>query len=208
MLLLQNPLIAAPQGNAGEPKPKVIETTVCAIAKNPSEFDNKIVKVRGYLFVNFELSVLASEGCDDGIWFEYAGGRAPSGLVATVKGKGRPGGKNAKGRPTPPTLVTLVRDSNLEKFERYMTIKAAEKSCDENILAPTPPDCDVDRVTATFIGRVDSASEELHQTHLKRIAGSRPDWKGCGLMGEFEAQIVMQSVENVVAVDSFGRTKP
>src|SRR6266404_112945 len=194
--------LPAPQADASEAKPSVIETTVCAITKRPSAFNNKIVKVHGHLFVNFELSMLRAEGCDDAVWFEFASGAAAVGLVATVKGNGQLGGKNVKGKRAPPIMVRLVQDSNFEKFQRYMAIKAAEKACDEDILAPSPPDCDVDQVTATFIGRVDSVSEEVHRARLKQPGNAAPDWKGFGLMGQFEAQIVVQSVENVVAVDS------
>jgi hypothetical protein len=89
-----------------------------------------------------------------------------------------------------------------------MTVKAEDKPCWDLLSEPTPPDCDVDRVTATFTGRIDGVSKEIHAAHLKRSSFDHPDFKGFGQMGMFDAQFVLQSVENVLAVDSLGNAKP
>jgi len=68
--------------------------------------------------------------------------------------------------------------------------------------------CAVDRVTATFNGRIDSVSKQLHEAHLKKSPSEPQDFKGFGQMGMFDAQIVVGIVEDVLAVDSFGRAKP
>ncbi|HXY25425.1 MAG TPA: hypothetical protein VEI73_12290 [Candidatus Acidoferrum sp.] len=73
---------------------------------------------------------------------------------------------------------------------------------------PTPGDCAVDRVTATFTGRIDSVSKQIHEAHLKRSPFEHNDAKGFGQMGLFDAQLVVGLVEEVLAVDSFGRAKP
>ncbi|PYU28542.1 MAG: hypothetical protein DMG32_02325 [Acidobacteria bacterium] len=57
------------------------------------------------------------------------------------------------------------------------------------------------RVTATFIGRIDGVSKEIHAAHVKRSSRNPVDGKGFGHMGMFDAQIVVQSVEKVVAAD-------
>jgi hypothetical protein len=104
--------------------------------------------------------------------------------------------------------VRLVRDSNFEKFERYMKIKAEAKPCINDPSLPTPPDCAVERVTATFTGRIDSVPKQIHAAHMKKPPDKPPDFKGFGQMGMFDAQLILESVENVLAVDSFGRPKP
>lgn len=189
-------------------QPKPIETTVCRITENPSAFNNKLVRVRGHVEVNFEYSVLEDDGCSDGLWFALADGSGPPGLVMTVNGWGKPGGKNSKGALIKPVPVKLVRDSNFEKFEHYMAVKAEAKPCMNDPLQPTPANCAVDRVTATFTGRIDSVSKEIHAAHMKRSPFDHNDGKGFGQMEMFDAQLVLQSVEDVVAVDSFGRSKP
>jgi hypothetical protein len=183
-----------------------IETTVCEIMKNPSAFNNKLVRVRGHVEVSFEYSFLEDDVCSDALWFAIADGSGPPGLVAIVNGEGKPGGKNSKGVAVKPVLVRLIRDANFEKFQHYMTVKAEEKPCLNSPLEPTPVDCAVDRVTATFTGRIDSVSKQLHEAHLKRPEHN--DGKGFGHMGMFDAQIVVGIVEEVSAVDSFGRAKP
>jgi hypothetical protein len=196
------------QKASGNPRQKTIETTVCQIVENPSAYNNKLVRVRGSVSVNFEYSMLTSEGCSDAIWFAFADGSGPPGLVAIVNGKGRPGGKNSKGAPIAPVPVRLIRDANFEKFQHYMNAKAEGKPCFDDLTQPTPPDCGVDRVTASFTGRIDSVSKKVHQAHLRKLPNEKQTFSGFGQMGMFDAQLVVQSVENVLAVDSFGREKP
>jgi hypothetical protein len=63
-------------------------------------------------------------------------------------------------------------------------------------------------VTATFAGRIDSVSKQLHEAHLKRSPLEHNDGRGFGHMGMFDAELVVGLVEDVLAVDSFGRAKP
>ena len=189
-------------------QPKPIETTVCEIMKNPSAFNNKLVRVRGHVEVSFEYSFLEDDDCSDALWFALADGSGPPGLVAIVNGEGKPGGKNSKGVAVKPLLVRLIRDSNFEKFEHYMAVKAEGRPCVNSPFEPTPTDCAVDRVTATFTGRIDSVSKQLHQAHLKRSHSGPNDGKGFGQMGMFDAELVVGLVENVLAVDTLGRGKP
>jgi hypothetical protein len=205
--------IAAPvsaQNSSQRVRPKPIETTVCEILRNPSVFNNKLVRVRGQVSVSFEYSLLErDEGCSGyAIWFALADGTGAPGLGAMVNGSGKPGGKNSAGTPVPPVSVNLIRDSNFEKFEHYMMVKAEAKPCFNPPTQPTPADCGVDRVTATFTGRIDSVSKALHESHLKRKFEDGTDSKGFGHMSMFDAQLVVERVEDVQAVDSFGRDKP
>lgn len=179
-----------------------IETSVCKIVNDPSAFNNKLVKVRGYVSGNFEYSILADEACpDNGIWFTFADGSGPPWLAIAVRGKGMPGGRDSKGRATAPVSVRLIRDSNFEELKHYWAISAKGEACADGIPPALPPDCTTYRVTATFIGRVDGVSKGVHAAHLKKSSQDPIDGRGFGNMGMFDAQIVVQSVEKVVAED-------
>jgi len=181
---------------------KPVETTVCRILDDPTAYNNKLVKVRGYVSGSFESSVLLDEHCsNDGIWFVFADGSGPPELVISTLGKGTPGSRDSKGRATPPIPVRLIKDSNFEELQHYWALSAKGAACINEPLTAYPPDCTTYRVTATFIGRVDGVSKEVHAAHLKRSSNTRVDWKGFGQMGMFDAQIVVQSVENVFHVD-------
>ncbi|HXY25424.1 MAG TPA: hypothetical protein VEI73_12285 [Candidatus Acidoferrum sp.] len=95
---------------------KPTETSVCEIMKNPSAFNNKLVRVRGHVEVSFEYSVLEDDGCSDALWFALADGSGPPGLVIIVNGTGRPGAKNSKGATAKPIPVQLIRDATLRNF--------------------------------------------------------------------------------------------
>ncbi|MGC2464325.1 MAG: hypothetical protein WA517_03950 [Candidatus Acidiferrum sp.] len=196
------PLARGQQATSKQPLTP-IETTVCRIANEPSTYNNKLVKVRGYVRANFEYSILLDESTcpDNGVWFAFADGSAPPELAATVGGRGTPGSRNSRGRVTAPIPVRLVRDSNLEELEHYWALSAKGEACADGPPPSFPPDCTTYRVVATFIGRVDGVSREVHAAHSKRSSQVPVDGKGFGQMGMFDGQIVVQSVEKVVAID-------
>lgn len=177
-------------------RPSPITTTVCKILEDPSTFNNKLVRVRGYVSVSFEYSILSSESCSDGIWFALADGSGPPGLAATVNGQGSPGEKDPNGHWRDPVPVKLVRDANFEKFVSYLAESAKVQPG-----RPCGPDCHLYRVTATFTGRIDGVSKEIHTAHSGRSASQPLDFKGFGQMGLFDAQLVVQSVKDVEAVE-------
>lgn len=186
-----------------------VETSVCKIVDDPSAYNNKLVKVRGYVEASFEYSVLLDERCpDNGIWFALADGSGPPGLVIISRGNGTLGSKDSRGRVTPPIAVRLIRDSNFEELDHYLAISTKGESCADGPPPAFPPDCTTYRVTATFIGRVDGVSKKVHAAHLKRSSRDPVDWKGFGHMGMFDALIVVQSVEKVVAEDESVILKP
>ena len=179
-----------------------VDSTVCEILRQPFVYNNKLVRVRGYLEVNFEYSLLINENCsDEGIWFVFADGSGPPGLQITVKGHGIPGSKNSKGRLSPPIPVRLVKDANFEELERFLETSAKAESYTDEPPRSALPNCTAYRVTATFTGRIDSVSRKIHEARLKQSSSQAVDGKGFGHMGLFEAELVAQSVENVVAVD-------
>lgn len=176
-----------------------IETSICKILKDPSAYNNKLVRVRGEVNVGPESSLLVQQGCSEAIWFVLQGD-SPPGLIATVNGQGRGGSRDSSGKRIAPLPVRLVRDSNYREFIQYMEISAKGEACLDEPPSTSIPDCTTYRVTATFTGRIDGVSRKIHEAHLKRTSQDPPDFKGFGHMGLFDAQLVVQRVENVSAV--------
>ncbi len=199
------------QKPAMNPPREPVETTVCKILSDPSAYNNRMAKVRGYIDVSSEYSFLVDEHCGSSLlWLAFADAFGPPQLIATVNGNGTPGGKDAKGHQTPAIPVRLVRDASFQELERYLNHNAKAANCGEG---PTPDvehlsDCVTYRITATMTGRIDSVSKAVHESHLKRNVAEATDGKGFGHMGMFDAQIVVASVENVVAVDESQLHKP
>jgi hypothetical protein len=176
------------QASSGKP----VETSICEIAKNPWAFNNKMVRVRGHIWNNFEYSEISGEGCDS-LWFTYGDGFGPPGLAAYVAGGATPGVENEEGDRIAPIAVRLNRDSNFQKFERLMVARAKAEARLERL---HPGQYDVFyEVIATFVGRIDGVTPEIRAAHLKRSPMDRADYLGFGQMGLFDAQLVVQSVE-------------
>lgn len=178
---------------------KIVETTVCKILDSPSSYNNKLVKIRGIVSVSSEYSTLDDTKCGDGlgIWFAFADGSGPPGLEMIVNGIGIPGGKNSEGGRTRPIPVHLIRDAGYLDLVRYLQLSAKGATCLDQPASPDVPDCTTYRVAATFTGRIDSVSKATHIAHLRKSFQAPPDFKGFGHMGLFDAQMVVQLVENV-----------
>lgn len=177
-----------------------ITTTVCAIVKHPSAFNNKLVRVYGYVSGNFEYSELGADACSDSIWFAYPSREGPPGLKAYTTGGARSGAEDADGRLILPVPVTLVKNSNFRQFEKLMRARA---EADERSLKENGAYFTFFRVAATFVGRVDGVSDDVHAFHLKRKDTDLADFLGFGQMGLFDAQFVLQSVEGNAVLEKF-----
>lgn len=194
ILLLSRSTLAQTTPSAKQVDP--ISTTVCDVLEDPFAFNNKLVEVRGYVTVSFEYSILRSQSCAGEIWFALADASGPPGLAVTVPGRGTPGEKSSNGRRKQPIPVRLIRDGNFEKFENYLLESSKVRPG-----RPCGPDCHLYQVTATFIGRIDGVSKEVHSAHLRRSPLQPSDGKGFGQMGLFDAQLVVQSIKDVDAVE-------
>jgi hypothetical protein len=180
---------------------KPIETTVCAILEHPSVFNNKMVRIRGYASGNFEYSELGADGCTGSLWFAYGSGGGPPDLVATVSGGARPGSEDAEGRLILPVSVKLVQDSNFRRFQKLMIARA--KADERNLKKEDADSWTFHRVAATFTGRIDAVSDDVHAFHLKRKDTDRADYLGFGQMGLFDGQFVLQSVGSDAVLEKF-----
>lgn len=171
-----------------------MDTTVCAILDNPAAFNNRLVRVRGHFSGNFEYSTLSGDGCQEGLWFGYGGAGGPPTLVAHVGGGGRPGSEDPEGKLILPVPVILVRDSKLKRFEEQTVLMA---NADEDYQKEHPGQYVSHCVTATFIGRIDAVSSEIHEFRKnlkKEQRQGSADYLGFGQMGLYEAQLIVQAV--------------
>jgi hypothetical protein len=179
-----------------------IDTTLCKIANDPSAFNNKLVKIRGFVQASSETSTLNDAECPGSqIWFVFADGSFPPAVEAVVAGNANPGSRDPKGRAVAPISVQLVRDSDFVELGHHLALSEKGATCDEGPPTSLPPDCTTYRITATFVGRVDSVSKKVHDARLRRSPRDAIDRNGFGQMGMFDAQIVVQSVEKVLAED-------
>jgi hypothetical protein len=179
---------------------KPIDTTLCAILQHPSAFNNKMVRIHAYASGNFEYSDLGSDDCPQGLWFVYGGGGAPPDLAAWIRGSATAGSEDAEGKLILPVPVKLIQDSNFRQFQKLMKDRAL---ADARALKQDADPLILYRVAATFIGRIDAVSDDVHEFHLKRKSFDRADFLGFGQMGLFDAQFVMQSVEGDAVLEKF-----
>jgi hypothetical protein len=176
-----------------------IDTTVCEIVEHPSAFNNRMVRIRGNASGNFEYSELGEDGCSGALWFSYGGEGGPPGLLAHVGGAAMPGSEDADGRYILPVPVRLIRGSNFQRFERLMKTRA---EADERSERDDPNHFVQHRVSATFVGRIDGVPDDIHRFHLERGEHQQSDFLGFGMMGLFDAQFVMGSVEGDAVLET------
>jgi len=163
---------------------KPVDTTICAILANPPAFNNTMVRIRGYFVGNFEYSTLNDRACHGGLWLGYGGGGGPPSLAASVSFMNVLGSEDSEGKRILPVPVVLVRNSKLERFEALVRTHTGRYG----------PLTD-QRVTATFIGRIDAVSSEVHD-YLQRQPSDERIGLGFGQGGSFEAQFTLESVED------------
>lgn len=163
---------------------KPVDTTICAILANPPEFNNKLVRIRGSFMGNFEYSELTDAACQGELWLRYGAAAGPSTLAASVTTNELGGAEDSEGKRILPVPVVLVRDSKFERFDALIRMNTGFYG----------PSTDK-RVTATFIGRIDAVSSEVHD-YLQKQPAEKRMMLGFGQLGAFEAQFTLQSVED------------
>jgi hypothetical protein len=174
------------QASAAAASEPPVETTVCAVLENPAAFNNKLVRIHAYFLGNMENSTLQDEKCQrEVLWFGFPGGGGTP-LVATYVPTGVVlGSEDAAGRRILPIPVSLVRDSKFDRFEKLVLL---------NPEPHVPLDGEhVQHVFATFVGRIDAVSPEVHQ-FLKQQPIGRGWALGFGHLGGYEAELILQSV--------------
>jgi hypothetical protein len=135
---------------------KPVDSTICAILANPPAFNNKMVRIRGSFVGNFEYSELNDPACHGALWLRYS----PSTLVASVEPTNVLGSEDSEGKRILPVPVVLVRDSKFERFNALVRMNPTDRV---PLIGET-----VQHVTATFVGRVDAVSNEVHDYYQKQ----------------------------------------
>jgi len=172
------------------------QVTVCQILRAPYQFDGKIVQVRGYIVDSDEYSLLAEEGChEDGIWFRFADGPGLPGLkILTLPAHP----DYAKATKTGSDSLPLTRDKNYFELMRRLQQSVKGNACADGLPPEFPPDCTTYQITATFIGKINSISQKTFASRKKQKPSTPVDGKGFGQMGMFSAEILAQSVSDIV----------
>jgi len=174
LLACMTPVNREESNRVAEQKP--VDTTVCTVLENPAAFNNKLVRIRGRFSGNFEYSMLSADECEGSLWFEYGDGAGPPSLAMYVSGGARPGSEDSQGKLILPIPVNIVRDARLKRFEKQT--KAMAKA-DADWQREHPHEYVSYCVTATFIGRIDAVSPEIHEFRKKQ----KPDGRSTGICG-------------------------
>jgi hypothetical protein len=167
-----------------------VDTTICAVLEIPDAFNNRMVRIHAYYWGNMENSTLQDERCQGALWFGFPGGGVPPPVAAYVSTGVVQGSEDAAGRRILPIPVSLVRDSKFDRFEKLVQLYPEPRA---------PLDGEpVQHVFATFIGRIDSVSPEVHQFLKQQPSGHWP--LGFGHLGGYEAELILQSVADEATV--------
>ena len=170
---------------------QTVDTTVCAIVKNPKSFDGKIVRVKGMVVAGLdEFIVKDSSPCGypvDGIWISYpqgTKGKAGAAMMVQVQPAHNFMGSYAAPTRTP---VTLEKNKEFKDFDNMLSQPHA-KGLDMCL------GCVKYMVNATLVGRLDG----VESASLKRDKdGKIIEFGGFGNMNAYPARLVLQSVSEV-----------
>ena len=146
--------------------------------------------------------MLNGDGCKDALWFGYGGGAGPPSLAIYVLGAAKPGSEDPQGKLILPIPVILIRDLKFEQFEKQTRAMAV---ADTDSAQGQPGEFVSHCVTATFIGRIDAVSGQVHEFRKKQPPEHRSDGLGFGQMGLFEGQRILQSVDDDAALGVCGQ---
>jgi hypothetical protein len=168
---------------------QAVDTTVCAVIKNPTSFDGKIVRIKATAAAGFDEFILKDGDCGaqvNGIWLDYpAGTKGKSGPTALLE---LAPAHNFAGKYTAPARadVTLDKSKDFKQLDSWL---AQSHNPSSGICLG----CGRYEVTATFVGRLDGVAD----TALKHDAdGKVIGFGGFGNMNAYPARLVLQSVSN------------
>jgi hypothetical protein len=175
-------------------KAQAVDADICAIVKNPTSFDGKIVRIKGIAVAGYDEFIIKDASvCGypvDGIWLDYpAGTKGKAGAVALVTAQPA---RNYSGPYKAPTRAAVVLDKSKD-FKLFDSLLAAPRKGMGMCLG-----CVKSTVSATFVGRLDTVANVT----LKRDKdGKVIDFGGFGNMNAYPARLVLQSVSDVTPKD-------
>jgi hypothetical protein len=175
-------------------KAQAVDTDICAIVKNPTSFEGKIVRIKGVAIASYDSFVIKDANvCGfpvDGIWLEYpAGTKGKAGPVALVNVQPA---RNYAGPYKAPTRAAVVLDKSKD-FKTFDSLMSAPRKGSGLCLG-----CVKSSVSATFVGRLDAVAN-VTLKHDKD--GKVTDFGGFGNMNAYPARLVLQSVSDVTPKD-------
>jgi hypothetical protein len=174
---------------------QAVDTTVCAIVKNPKPFDGKIVRIKGIAVAGFDqFMVKDSSPCGfqvDGIWLDYPqGSKGKAGPVALLRVQPA---RNFAGTYTAPTRTPVTLEKNKD-FKQFDSLLAQPHNKGGGMCLG----CTRYQVSATLVGRIDAVAD----ANLQRDkAGKVTGFGGFGNMNAYPARLVLESVSDVSPKD-------
>ena len=162
--------------------------TLCQVLEHPEQFNGKMIVLRGHVQIAFEDFQLSPADCDgrklDGVWLEYGIGPKKQPTIWCC------------GDITPRDPLKVIENQEFRRFDHYLTAKRKAKSCQE-------ARCYLYQVTATLNGRLDSVPLLTCQVGKSQCTGG----DAFGHLGLFTTRLVIQSVSDVVAQPTEGKSK-
>jgi hypothetical protein len=164
--------LSAPAKATDKSKSAPIPTSICEVSRNSAFFDGKVVSLRATVASGFEIFAIRSleAGCG-GMWLEYSeGGPTASTSIAVSR------------QPRAPVIV--LNDRNFKRFQSLLSAEMHPRT--RGVMCM---DCHRYEVSATMVGRVDYAGEQM----------------GYGHMNSYKLQFELMSVSDVTAKDLSSR---
>jgi hypothetical protein len=169
---------------------QAVQTTVCAVLKDPASFNGKIVTIKGTAAAGFDEFILKDGDCGapvNAIWLDYPPGTkgkaGPIALVELQPAKNFAGTYTATTR----TAVTLTKDKDFKQFDSLLAqIHAKDPG--------TCLGCTRYEVTATVTGRLDGVADA---TVKRDGSGKIVALGGFGNLNAYAARLVIQQVADV-----------
>jgi hypothetical protein len=169
---------------------QAVDTTVCAVLKNPASFDGKTVRIKGTAVAGFDQFVVNDGDCGEavnGIWLAYPpGAKAKSGPIAMVELEPA---NNFAGKVAPEArpAVSLTRDKAFKQFDSLLAQRHDQSG-------GVCLGCPRYQVQATLVGRLDAvATAGVQRDASGKIVGL----DGFGNLNAYPARLVLESVADV-----------
>lgn len=172
---------------------QAVDTTVCAIVKNPKSFDGKIVRIKGTVVAGLDQFIVKDpDTCGfpvDGIWLEYpAGTKGKAGAAVVVQLEPA---HNFAGTYAPPTRTPVTLDKKDKDFKHFDSLMSQKPRRMSGICLG----CGRYSVTATLVGRLDGvANASLQHDKNGKVIGLG----GFGNLNAYPARLILQSVSDIV----------
>lgn len=170
---------------------QVVDTTVCAVMKNPTAFDGKMVRIKGTVVTGLDSYTIDDGDCGQNvntIWLSYPqGAKVKSGPLAMIVLQPAHNFAGTVAAGPARTPVTLTRDKTFKQFDSLLA-QPHQKS------GSICFGCGRYEVQATLVGRLDAVADA---TVRRNPAGKIVSLGGFGNLNGYPARLVLQSVSDI-----------